>query len=111
MRARKRLHQEKTADIGILQSVAIAMAGTGITGINDATLRPNPSDGKGDAEGEAAAYAKFREEMAAEEKHEFKAKLWVSWSLFTAFWLVGSAIFMATEGWSYGTAVYFCGSP
>ncbi len=27
---------------------------------------------------------------------------------FLSFWLVGAVIFMVTEGWSYGIAVYFC---
>ena len=122
MRARKRLHQQETArakrashDVhsAFAQMAAIAQAGTGttITGIGVAAVRQDSLGGKADAEREAAAYGRFREEMAEEEKKEFRAKLWVSWGLFTTFWLVGSAIFMVTEGWSYGTAMYFCEFP
>ena len=122
MRARKRLHQQEAArakrvshDVhsAFAQMAAIAQAGTGttITGIGVAAVRQDSLGGKADAEREAAAYGKFREEMTEEEKKEFRAKLWVSWGLFTTFWLVGSAIFMVTEGWSYGTAMYFCEFP
>ncbi|OAX37519.1 voltage-gated potassium channel [Rhizopogon vinicolor AM-OR11-026] len=31
-----------------------------------------------------------------------------AWSLFVVFWVVGAAIFSKTEGWSYGTSIYFC---
>ena len=120
MRARKRRLHQQTARAkrashrlpsAIIQAASIAQAGTGITGIGSAVVRPDPSDGKAGAEREAAAYESFREEMAKEEKKEFRAKLWVSWGLFTAFWVIGAALFMATEGWSYGTAIYFCGFP
>ena len=118
MRERKRIHQRETARVkresrnihfvAIVHAVAIAQAGTGITTTNDAAMRADTSDGKAAAEREAAEYTKFREEMAREEKKEFRAKLWVALGLFTALWLIGSAIFMATEKWSYGTAIYFC---
>ena len=118
MRERKRIHQRETARVkrdsrnvhfaAIVHAVAIAHAGTGITTTNDAAMRADTSDGKAAAEREAAAYTKFREEMAREETKEFRAKLWVALGLFTALWLIGSAIFMATEKWSYGTAIYFC---
>ena len=110
MRARKRLHQQEAARRKWASRIGTqfaAIPGTG-TGIDGAPFIPNLSDGKADTEREKAAYEKFREEMAEEEKKEFRAKLWVSWGLFTAFWLIGSAIFKATEGWSYGTAMYFC---
>lgn len=114
MRARRRLHQQQTARIKrgsrntVARTVAVTQAGTGITGT---AVMSDPSDGKAGAEREAANYMKFREEMAAEEKKEFRAKLCVSCGLFTSFWLIGSAIFMATEGWSYGLAIYFCRFP
>jgi len=120
MHARRRLHQQQTArakrashgvQSAIVQAAGIARAGTGITGIDSAVVRSDPSDGKADAEREAAAYENFREEMAKEEKKEFRVKFLVSWGLFTAFWVIGAALFMATEGWSYGTAIYFCGFP
>jgi len=120
MRARRRLlHQEtarakresrKVQFAGIAHAVAITQVGTVVTSTSDAP-RAEASDAKAVAEREAASYTKFREEMAHEEKKEFRAKLWVSCGLFTALWLVGSAIFMATEGWSFGTAVFFCEFP
>ncbi|KIM33982.1 hypothetical protein M408DRAFT_88820 [Serendipita vermifera MAFF 305830] len=59
-------------------------------------------------EDEESEYIKFRQNMVKEAKKEFRAKLSVSWSLFFIFWFVGGAIFMASEGWTYGTAIYFC---
>jgi len=113
MRARK--HQQEAARAKRASRNVIAQTEPGITGADVAVPGPDPSDGKAElpasAEGEAAAYEKFKEEMANEEKKEFRAKLWVSCGLFTAFWLIGSATFMATEGWSYGTATYFCEFP
>lgn len=38
----------------------------------------------------------------------FYSKLIIAWSLFFIFWTIGSAIFSATEGWSYGVSMYFC---
>lgn len=57
---------------------------------------------------EEREYIKFRQDMIKEEKKEFRVKLGVSWSLFVIFWVIGGAIFMGTEGWSYGTSIYFC---
>ncbi|TCD59999.1 hypothetical protein EIP91_010926 [Steccherinum ochraceum] len=56
----------------------------------------------------AFSYEHYKEDMASEEKKAYFAKLTVAWSLFLVFWFVGSAIFSATEGWAYGTAMYFC---
>jgi hypothetical protein len=118
MRERRRLYQQETARAKreshnhqfavIAHAVAFAHAGTDITTTNDAAMRADASGSKAAAEREAAAYIKFREEMAREEKKEFRAKLLVALGLFSALWLIGSAIFMATEEWSFGTAVYFC---
>jgi len=118
MRTRRRLYQRETARAkresrnpqfaSIAHAVAFAHAGMGMTTTNDAAVRTEASDGKAAAEREAAAYTKFREEMAKEEKKEFRAKLWVALGLFTALWLIGGAIFMATEEWGFGTAIYFC---
>ncbi|KAI5121123.1 hypothetical protein M0805_002795 [Coniferiporia weirii] len=47
-------------------------------------------------------------ELTEHLQKEFAVKLAVVWSLFLTFWLIGSAIFMATEGWSYGGAMWFC---
>ncbi|KZP17478.1 voltage-gated potassium channel [Athelia psychrophila] len=46
--------------------------------------------------------------VASIEKKAFYAKLTVAWTLFIVFWTIGSAIFSATEKWSYGTSMYFC---
>ncbi|EKM56497.1 uncharacterized protein PHACADRAFT_194104 [Phanerochaete carnosa HHB-10118-sp] len=53
-------------------------------------------------------YEHLKEEMEAEESKAYYAKLTVAWTLFLVFWLVGSAIFHVTEGWTYGDAMYFC---
>ncbi|KAG1741433.1 uncharacterized protein EDB91DRAFT_1237119 [Suillus paluster] len=45
-------------------------------------------------------------------EYDSKNALWVrssfSWALFVVFWMVGAAIFSKTEGWSYGSSIYFC---
>ncbi|TFK20395.1 voltage-gated potassium channel [Coprinopsis marcescibilis] len=46
--------------------------------------------------------------MAHEEKLAFYIRLVVALTIFVIFWLVGSAVFMATEGWSFGISAYFC---
>ena len=121
MRERRRLHQQEAARLrqeprgvqfaAIAQAVALTQATTGITTNDGAAVRADASGGKVTAESEAAAYTKFREEMAKEEIKEFRAKLWVALGLFIAVWLIGSAIFMATESWGFGTAMYFCKFP
>jgi len=50
----------------------------------------------------------LREITDQEERKAFWAKLVVAWSLFMIFWLVGAALFVATEKWTFGIAVYFC---
>ncbi|KAH7922910.1 voltage-gated potassium channel [Leucogyrophana mollusca] len=42
------------------------------------------------------------------EKKAFYVRAIMAWSLFIVFWTVGSAIFMQTEGWTYGVSLYFC---
>ena len=121
MRERRRLHQQKTARArrgppniqfaAIAQALVFTQAATGVPIAGDAAVREDPSDGKVTAESEAAAYTSFKEEMAKEEKKEFRAKLWVALGLFTATWMVGAGIFTATEKWGFGTAVYFCEFP
>jgi potassium channel subfamily K len=32
----------------------------------------------------------------------------MAWISFILFWIIGSLIFMKTEGWTYGVAMYFC---
>ncbi|KAG2135336.1 hypothetical protein DEU56DRAFT_807679 [Suillus clintonianus] len=46
--------------------------------------------------------------VASKEKHALLIRSSLAWTLFVVFWLVGSAIFSQTEGWSYGTSIYFC---
>ncbi|KAF9003303.1 hypothetical protein BDQ17DRAFT_1409139 [Cyathus striatus] len=48
------------------------------------------------------------EEVENEEKREFYAHLSFAWTVFIIFWMIGSAIFMKTEGWPFGSAMYFC---
>ncbi|KAF8804604.1 voltage-gated potassium channel [Phlegmacium glaucopus] len=50
----------------------------------------------------------FLKELEAEERIAFIARLSIACLIFIVFWAVGSAIFMKTEGWTIGTAVYFC---
>ncbi|KZT70402.1 voltage-gated potassium channel [Daedalea quercina L-15889] len=56
----------------------------------------------------AQPYAKLKKEMADDERNANLVKLGIAWSVFFAFWFVGSAVFSATEGWTYGIAMYFC---
>ncbi|KAF8804602.1 voltage-gated potassium channel [Phlegmacium glaucopus] len=52
--------------------------------------------------------ASLEDTLAAEEKVAFFARLTVALLVFIVFWMAGSAIFMKTETWSFGTAAYFC---
>jgi hypothetical protein len=49
--------------------------------------------------------------VAAEERIAFFARLTVAFLVFIVFWMAGSVVFMATEQWDFGTAVYFCKVP
>ncbi|KAF9067066.1 hypothetical protein BDP27DRAFT_1226488 [Rhodocollybia butyracea] len=53
-------------------------------------------------------YDAYRVAMEKEETKAFYARLVVVWTLFVAFWMFGSLVFMATEGWSFGISMYFC---
>ncbi|KAJ7074969.1 hypothetical protein B0H15DRAFT_45155 [Mycena belliarum] len=53
-------------------------------------------------------YEAFRSGMEKEEAKAFYARLVVVWVLFIIFWVVGSVLFMQTEGWSFGVSFYFC---
>ncbi|CAE6511960.1 unnamed protein product [Rhizoctonia solani] len=59
-------------------------------------------------EEENADYMELKERLESEEKKEFAVKLGVAWSLFVAFWLIGSGVFVATEGWAFGESMFFC---
>lgn len=58
--------------------------------------------------GGEAKFESFKVEMEREEEKAFYASLTVAWALFLAFWIAGSAIFHATEGWPLGSTMYFC---
>ncbi|KAL4264001.1 two pore domain potassium channel family protein [Pleurotus pulmonarius] len=58
--------------------------------------------------GGEARFESFKVEMEREEEKAFYASLTVAWTLFLAFWIAGSAIFHATEGWPLGSTMYFC---
>jgi hypothetical protein len=53
-------------------------------------------------------YDSYRIEMENEEKRAFLGRLGVVWILFLLFWAMGSVVFVRTEGWTFGTAIYFC---
>lgn len=81
--------------------------------VAEGTLHPNvPGWAKDLAGGRRTEtsifYANLKQDMEAEESKAYWAKLSVAWSIFLLFWLVGSAIFCTTEGWTYGDAMYFC---
>ncbi|OJA20014.1 hypothetical protein AZE42_05864 [Rhizopogon vesiculosus] len=46
--------------------------------------------------------------VANTEKQALYVRSIFAWSLFVVFWVVGAVIFSKTEGWSYGTSIYFC---
>ncbi|KAF8067790.1 hypothetical protein FPV67DRAFT_1493564 [Lyophyllum atratum] len=56
----------------------------------------------------AQQYQELRASVEQEEKWAFYVRLTLVLLVFFAFWTIGSAIFMTTEKWSYGTAIYFC---
>ena len=65
-------------------------------------------NGQGDGQGQDDVYNAFRAQIAKEERKEFTTKLVVAWTLFFTFWMIGAAIFMKTENWSFGKSLYFC---
>ncbi|KAF8970415.1 hypothetical protein BDZ97DRAFT_1791260 [Flammula alnicola] len=48
------------------------------------------------------------ESLEVVKRNAFYARLSVALTLFVVFWMAGSAIFMKTEGWAFGSAAYFC---
>ncbi|KAG9311807.1 hypothetical protein JVU11DRAFT_8054 [Chiua virens] len=62
------------------------------------SLIKNFSDDSGD----------YRKAVADAEKNAYVIRSGLSWGLFLVFWMGGAAIFKATEGWSYGSSIYFC---
>ncbi|CAE6459001.1 hypothetical protein ACGC1H_002100 [Rhizoctonia solani] len=59
-------------------------------------------------EEENADYMELKDRLESDEKKEFAVKLGVACSLFVAFWLIGSGVFVATEGWTFGESMFFC---
>ncbi|THV07162.1 voltage-gated potassium channel [Dendrothele bispora CBS 962.96] len=84
------------------------------TGVNaGANAGPSSTIPHPDSPGEfdfdtAYRQKRLKEEAAEEERKAFIARLSVVWTLFLVFWMVGSGIFMVTENWSFGNALYFC---
>ncbi|KAG6857041.1 hypothetical protein H0H87_010395 [Tephrocybe sp. NHM501043] len=56
----------------------------------------------------AEQYEALRSTMVDEERRAFWVRFWLVWFVFLCFWMVGSAIFMTTEKWTMGEALYFC---
>ncbi|KAF8906788.1 hypothetical protein CPB84DRAFT_1959857 [Gymnopilus junonius] len=52
--------------------------------------------------------APLTESLKVEEKNALRLRLGIAVILFILFWMVGAAIFMQTEKWGFGSAVYFC---
>jgi len=52
--------------------------------------------------------ANLEDTVATEERIAFVSRLTVALLVFIVFWMVGSVVFMATEQWDFGRAVYFC---
>ncbi|KAF8551395.1 hypothetical protein OG21DRAFT_1487004 [Imleria badia] len=50
----------------------------------------------------------YRADVEDTEKKAYYTRSSLSWGWFLIFWMGGAAIFKATEGWSYGTSIYFC---
>ncbi|KAF9529080.1 hypothetical protein CPB83DRAFT_853192 [Crepidotus variabilis] len=48
------------------------------------------------------------ERLEGDEQNAFYTRLTIALVLFVVFWMGGAAIFMRTERWSFGIAVYFC---
>ncbi|KAH9887203.1 hypothetical protein C8Q73DRAFT_255695 [Cubamyces lactineus] len=63
---------------------------------------------RGASQRSAWTYESLVSDMEAEEKKAYYVKLAIAWVLFFMFWTVGSGVFSATEGWPYGSAMYFC---
>ncbi|BGP34848.1 Potassium channel [Rhodotorula toruloides] len=53
------------------------------------------------------SFRSLKDQLVREQREEFRIKLGISFGLFLIFWLGGSAIFMFTERWTYGVALYF----
>ncbi|KAI0827166.1 hypothetical protein BC628DRAFT_1409942 [Trametes gibbosa] len=109
-----------TQDIGRHPAQQPGPSGSGMEGIDDEHVRKNSlldsvshcrllkDRSRGASQRSAWSYEKLQTELDAEEKRAYFVKLFIAWMLFFVFWTVGSGIFSATEGWPYGSAMYFC---
>ncbi|GAA5907431.1 hypothetical protein JCM6882_003860 [Rhodosporidiobolus microsporus] len=53
------------------------------------------------------SFRTLKAQLAKEQKQEFRLKLGISIVLFLIFWLVGAAVFQATEKWTYFEGLWF----
>ncbi|KAJ7596567.1 hypothetical protein C8J56DRAFT_850011 [Mycena floridula] len=79
-------------------NITMTTAGTGAT--RPSSPKPKPSL--------SLEYDTFQTSMQGEERKAFIARLTVVWVIFLTFWMIGSVVFMKTEDWSFGIAMYFC---
>ncbi|KAJ3772262.1 hypothetical protein FB446DRAFT_689583 [Lentinula raphanica] len=96
---------------GALQGSANTSSAQQTVAKGDAVKNASPSKAASSVKQEktiSQQYEAYRLAMEREEVKAFYARLIVVWTLFLVFWLVGSGVFMATEGWSFGIALYFC---
>ncbi|TKA52321.1 hypothetical protein B0A53_04789 [Rhodotorula sp. CCFEE 5036] len=54
-----------------------------------------------------ASYRSLKQQVSREEQQEFRTKLGISVFFFIVFWLGGAGVFVASEKWTYGNAVWF----
>jgi len=67
----------------------------------------NASEPQEDSNG-GMTYREMAKTLEKEERRLLYIKLGLAWALFFIFWTIGSLIFSKTEGWTYGSAMYFC---
>ncbi|KIK54974.1 hypothetical protein GYMLUDRAFT_48173 [Collybiopsis luxurians FD-317 M1] len=85
-----------------------AVAGAPQLGSLDSSRSDNRPFSKKVPKSLSQQYDAYRVAMEKEEAKAFYARLVVVWTFFIVFWMLGSGVFMATEGWSFGIALYFC---
>ncbi|TFY80973.1 hypothetical protein EWM64_g3038 [Hericium alpestre] len=61
-----------------------------------------------DEDDDTKAMEAMMKAMEKEERFELYTKLFIAWSVFFVFWLIGAVIFSNTENWTYASALYFC---
>ncbi|KAF9236056.1 hypothetical protein BU15DRAFT_89330 [Melanogaster broomeanus] len=84
------------------------------TGSGDVVTVPRPRLLARDSTGSLSAISSddlggdYQTLLAESEKKAFYARSSLAWTLFILFWTVGAGIFTHTEGWTYGSSMYFC---